>query len=121
MYDDWIPSEERDTSLNQFRGDIGKLAVRSNDKRSVVVARSFDEWFEFSPNPDTIRIFVVVDYESSEWQQVVEENRFLVRYDLTADDIERLREGRFLTLSYPPDESMKDIKMWPPYEEVVQE
>ena len=37
-------------------------------------------------------------------------NRVLVRYDLTEDDLLRLPN-----LSFPPDESMKDVKMYPAY------
>ena len=45
------------------------------------------------------------------WQEMNYGKRFLWRYDLSFNDIERLN---FL-LSYPPDERMKDMKMWPPY------
>jgi len=36
---------------------------------------------------------------------------FLQRYDLTIRDLDILD----WTLSYPPDERMKNIKMYPPY------
>ena len=45
---------------------------------------------------------------------------YLVRYDISIGDAQRLinEEGE-LEIHFPPDERMKDIKMWPKYEDVV--
>jgi hypothetical protein len=50
--------------------------------------------------------------ESNDWNSVVENNLVLQRYDLSLEDFRRLD----WTLTYPPDERMKDIRMSPPYE-----
>ena len=66
---------------------------------------------------DTLSIFILnmdnsyeID-EDSLWKEMNYGKRFLRRYDLSIQDIKRLK---FL-LSYPPDERMQGIKMYPPY------
>ncbi|GHT18487.1 hypothetical protein FACS189429_5100 [Bacteroidia bacterium] len=50
------------------------------------------------------------------WQEIKENYKVLVRYDLGVPDIEKLLDNNgFPTIPYPPDERMKDIKMYPPY------
>jgi hypothetical protein len=45
------------------------------------------------------------------WDYMRRNYRVLVRYDLSLDDINFLRE----TLTYPPTPAMQDMKMYPPY------
>ncbi|MGM9763942.1 MAG: hypothetical protein ACI3ZQ_07980 [Candidatus Cryptobacteroides sp.] len=59
-------------------------------------------------------------WENEVWDKAVEEYDVLVRYDLSLDDLNKLRDDKdLITLHYPPSTEMKDIKMWPPYEEVI--
>ena len=45
--------------------------------------------------------------------------KILQRYDLSSQDILKLYDGKkgstYPQIPYPPDERMKDMKMWPPY------
>ena len=57
------------------------------------------------------------------WEQVRTGNKYIVRYDLSYDDIVRFSvaddgyESQF-HIPFPPTEAMRNMKMWPPYEEV---
>lgn len=58
--------------------------------------------------------------ENEIWKSIVENYDVLVRYDLSLNDIDCLRDDMGVaTLYYPPTPEMKYIKMWPPYEEVI--
>ena len=47
-------------------------------------------------------------------------DEYIVRYDLTLSNIDDLlNSDGALELHFPPDERMKDIHMYPPYEEVL--
>lgn len=60
-------------------------------------------------------------WENEAWDKAVEEYDVLVRYDLSLDDLNKLRDDKdLITLHYPPTPEMKHIKMWPPYEEVIE-
>ncbi len=65
---------------------------------------------------DTLRVFV---YERHEYDLAQVES-YLVRYDITKKDYFNLvNNKRELEIHFPPDERMKDIKMWPKYEYVI--
>ena len=52
----------------------------------------------------------------SPWETVREDYIILQRYDLSIAELEKLN----WTIYYPPAEAMKDIYMYPPYEEAVE-
>jgi len=56
-------------------------------------------------------VFDATVLETVPWEQVKKEYLVLQRYDLSLQNLIDLN----WTLSYPPDERMKDIKMYPPY------
>ena len=66
---------------------------------------------------DTLKLFIfdyakIMNYNSSvRPYNVPFDSVFLQRYDLTIKDLDNIG----WKLSYPPDERMKDIKMYPPY------
>lgn len=68
---------------------------------------------------DTVSFFIfdvnVVD--TCSWDDIVQNYWVLQRYDFTKEDLDRIR----CQISYPPSPEMKDIKMWPPYEEVIKQ
>ena len=66
---------------------------------------------------DTMSVFIVHHdtLEKYGYQDVRLNNRLLVRYDLSIDEVDEMN----YTFRYPPDESMKDVKMWPSYNEVI--
>ena len=68
---------------------------------------------------DTMRVFVF-DGKYEDLLIPIENDLYLVRYDISIGDAQRLinEEGE-LEIHFPPDERMKDIKMWPKYADVV--
>ena len=55
------------------------------------------------------------------WTWLRETNKYIVRYDLSYDDIVKFSgfdECNEFHIPFPPTEAMRDMKMWPPYEEV---
>lgn len=65
---------------------------------------------------DTLRIFVCEGHE----YDLSKVKSYLMRYDITMKDYFNMLNGkRELEIHYPPDVRMKDIKMWPRYEDVI--
>lgn len=62
-------------------------------------------------------VFIIAAQTAQEkhWLDIRRDYDILVRYDLTYDNLKALND----TIPFPPSEAMKDMKMWPPYEEVV--
>ncbi|MDR2836889.1 MAG: hypothetical protein LBV69_12010 [Bacteroidales bacterium] len=58
-------------------------------------------------------IFNADTFDTYSWDEIKNDYKILRRYDLSLQDIEMSN----YMISYPPAEAMKDIKMWPPYEE----
>ena len=89
--------------------------VKVGEVKKVYSVYEFDELFQY----DTLRVFVVKDEFSIE-VPVDLEKEFLVRYDISYNDaLDLLNEDGALELSYPPDVRMKNVKMWPKYEDVI--
>lgn len=76
------------------------------------------DWISEMSSTDTLRLFLFhrdsVDYLG--WDKIRDDYMVLVRYDLSQEDIYRLG----FKIHYPPTEAMKDIHMYPPYEEVLE-
>ena len=62
----------------------------------------------------SVYVFNQEEIDSLGWEEISYRNQYLVRYDLTEKDLMSLR-GK---LSYPPSEAMRNVKMWPRYEDV---
>ena len=62
---------------------------------------------------DTLSVFIIHDdtIKKYRWQEIREGYKILKRYDLSLGDLTTLN----FTIPYPPDEEMKDMKMYPPY------
>ena len=73
--------------------------------------------FEFSTDlfrdRDTVCLFVfdTDTLKKYSWEEMQVGYKILKRYDLSKADIRNLG----LLISYPPDDRMRDIKMYPPY------
>jgi hypothetical protein len=108
---------------------VSKSQINSNKNRMVVYVNSTNErtledvhttWeakINSMKNYDTLKLFIL-DYAKimnmDAFPDLVPfDSVFLQRYDLTIKDLDRLG----WRLSYPPDERMKDVKMYPPYNE----
>jgi hypothetical protein len=49
------------------------------------------------------------------WEIIQQDYKILQRYDLSLEDIYTLKENDIPVITYPPDERMKNMKMYPPY------
>ncbi len=55
-----------------------------------------------------------------EWEKVAKNYDIMARYDFSLEDLRSLSVSNLsIAISYPPTPEMKDIKMWPPYEEII--
>ena len=61
----------------------------------------------------SIYLFDAETVDNTPWETIREEYKVLKRYDLSLEDIQFLD----YEISYPPTEQMKDMRMYPPYEE----
>ena len=64
---------------------------------------------------DTLSLFIfdADTFNAYSWEEIQNDYKILKRYDLSPQDLKVL--GR--KISYPPDERMKYMKMYPPYKE----
>jgi hypothetical protein len=62
-----------------------------------------------------VRVFIldsdILDHFT--WNTIVNDYMILERYDLNLENLQHLN----WTITYPPDERMKNVKMYPPYQE----
>lgn len=96
-------------SVNRQKG----LEVADKNKPTYMYVYSIEKTFK-EEQTDTICFFIfhsdtVVKYD---WDVICREYKILQRYDLSLQDFKRLK----YTITYPPDETMRDVKMYPPYQ-----
>ena len=74
-------------------------------------------WSRSLSNTDTVRVFVLdkKQYDETDWDTIRDQYLILQRYDFAKADLNFLGWH----IAYPPTPEMKDIKMWPPYEEAI--
>jgi hypothetical protein len=60
-----------------------------------------------------IFIFDGTTMDNTDWEVVKKDYLILQRYDLSLQDFQKLN----WKIYYPPTPAMKDIKMWPPYQD----
>ena len=65
---------------------------------------------------DTLSVFVfhIDTLLNHSWKEIRDGYKILVRYDLSAEDLESLRGEIY----YPPTAAMRNVHMFPPYEKV---
>ena len=76
-----------------------------------------------NPN-DTVSIFVFHSdtIRKYPWETIRDDYKILVRYDLSAEDINsmpRARYGGDYLIPFPPSPQMENMHMYPPYKEVI--
>ncbi len=76
-----------------------------------------NEWISAMAPTDTLRLFYFHSDSIAHlgWNKIRDDYMVLVRYDLSQEDIYNLDAE----IHYPPTDAMKDIHMYPPYEEVL--
>ena len=80
-------------------------------KREITSSVSWKESFKIHTIQDTMSVFVFHSDTLAKysWEEVRKGYKVLARYDLSLEDLERLN----FELSYPPDNRMQGIKMYP--------
>ena len=66
--------------------------------------------------PIPVYIFAPEDIEKYGWEKVIADEMIIVQYSVSADDARHLN----CRTTYPPNEEMKNVLMYPPYEEVIE-
>lgn len=104
-YPDTIPMVE----------DIRVVTIDALSSRSI--EWSGVEWkyiYESYYASDTMSLFILScdTLAKYSWDQIREDYNILVRYDLSLKDLYKLD----FRIVYPPNETMKNMKMYPPYE-----
>jgi hypothetical protein len=79
---------------------------------------SWEQFFNNLPK-DTLSLFIfhTDTLTKYSWEEIRREYKILRRYDLSIEDIHRLKNKYDVPkIPYPPTEIMKNMKMYPPYE-----
>ena len=99
-----------DTSIIYNLVQSGEYAVVKLDGFEI------EDYFALCLEEDTLSVFVIHGDTAlmRPWKDIKENNNYIVRYDLSYSDYLNLNER----IPFPPTEAMRDMKMWPPYEEV---
>ncbi|MDR0873257.1 MAG: hypothetical protein LBN27_07320 [Prevotellaceae bacterium] len=107
-----------DTTINESYPTSYKFRIvnagTSNQVRPCPLGDWWEKVFDLD-NLQCISIFILnatfIEPHMNDENFTVNETMALQRYDLTLEDL----NGLDWTISYPPDERMKDMKMYPPY------
>ena len=107
--------DKNDTTLKTAGYVFFHTTIDTNE--SYVVNSNYSTISDFS-DCGVVRIFVCKDVDSMySLNQMIDSDDYLIRYDFSLSDLELLmNEKREIIICYPPDSTMKDVKMWPPYE-----
>ena len=104
-----------DTTFQRY---IYKPEIKNNSKN---IALPYNRVFVLRPEirEDTLSVFIISSdaMEKCSWNDIASDYNILCRYDLSSQDILQLD----YTIPYPPSPAMKDMKMYPPYEEVIKQ
>lgn len=119
-----------DTTLPEsyyyYNYDVAKDSVSCYDPIANIISiggcANVGDW---DPNPinylfsDISRLSVFVLHADTvrkySWDEIRDDYNILVRYDLSKEDVKSFKN---YTIPFPPTEAMRNMKMWPPYEEV---
>lgn len=80
--------------------------------------------YEFLNSSDTITFFILKEDEvlNHSWKDISENHSFLSIYVLSKSDISLLSETKYhKTIPYPPTSAMKNMKLYPSYEEITKQ
>jgi hypothetical protein len=105
-----------DTLISFYESELiyinaGEIFRTSRPVKSII------DWVS-SLAKDTLSIYVFNQdiLNAHSWEKIQREYKILLRYDLSIEDIRLLyNEHDVPEIPYPPDEQMKNMKMYPPY------
>jgi len=96
-----------DTAVSRVR--VGTLFRQGESFSYSYSTRKEDPWV----NTLSLYIFDADTFNMYDWEEIKDGYKILQRYDISPENLKALK----YKISYPPDERMKNIKMYPPYEE----
>jgi hypothetical protein len=106
---DWLSSYP-DTTLSKLEPAFFRVSPHTRN-----YIGNGDKWENVFPDlpKDTLSIYIFSKdtFNTYGWRKVQEGYKILKRYDLSLDDLKKLN----WTVTYPPTEEMKDIRMYPTY------
>ena len=83
----------------------------------LLIRQEWKVYFSSLPK-DTLSVFIfhTDTLNKYTWEEVRDRYLILKRYDLSLDDLMKLKNDYSVPeITYPPDERMKGMKMYPPY------
>ena len=92
--------------------------IKSYSFNEYYVGETLEENIKRTTPIDTVSIFYfhADTINKYSWEIIQRDYKILRRYDLSSQDIVTLKDHRGIPeIPYPPDERMKDMKMYPPY------
>ena len=94
-----------DTTISRYRR--GELFKRGEARLYEYGHSKEDPWV------DTLSLFIfdADTFNNYSWEEIQSGYKVLQRYDLSPEDLRVLSKK----ITYPPDERMKNMKMYPPY------
>lgn len=111
----YIPNAEEGLTSDFNPYNMPKTLQAGN--KTDIISTSFSEKQMFKAcYPLSVYFFEPDIVDEYGWEKVMDEEMFVVHYVPSADDARRL-DRRF---SYPPNEDMRNVLMYPPYEEVIE-
>ncbi|MDR0811924.1 MAG: hypothetical protein LBN23_06620 [Paludibacter sp.] len=108
-------------NIVEFNKGNNGISANTVNAKALVIFGNYEGNFKHFKS--TMKFFIfnykkIIDYQTNNSNSEVPfDSVFIQRYDLTVADLDALG----WTLSYPPIEAMKDIRMYPPYNAVVKE
>jgi hypothetical protein len=106
-----------DTTLVSLRTDEVTIIKSGQTYRASRPVSPITEWILSLPS-DTLSVFFFSQdtLNTYSWEEIKHRYKVLRRYDLSIEDIQKLKNKYDVPeIPYPPDERMKDMKMYPPY------
>jgi hypothetical protein len=94
--------------------------IKAGSYVDVVIGILTIEEFVFNLPSDTLSVFYFHPDTLSKysWEVIQNDYKILRRYDLSLEDLIKLKDKYDVpVIPYPPTEVMKDMKMYPPYEQ----
>ena len=115
----WGTYKQSNALLPQNKPFIKDVARTSSQFTHDFIMSERRDWLKDLSDRDTIRIFIF-DREivrNTDWSIIRDQYLVQQRYDITAAELMAIGWN----FAYPPTPEMKDVKMWPPYEEAIKQ
>lgn len=96
--------------------------LEDNEKMEIVWFPGYpEEYFkELGRDTLTVYFFHADTLRAHPWEEIREKKQILARYDITRTEMYNLRSnGGLFYIYYPPTPEMKEIRMWPSYDEIL--